>query len=1107
MLVATLLLTVGVFAQQAKVTGSVVDSQTKETLPGVSVIVQGTKVASITDANGKFSITATPGTTLVFTYVGYTAVQLPAEANMVVSMEATIKELGELVVTALNISRPKKALGYAISEVKGSELAQSSTISPVVALQGKVSGVEVARSDGGSFGAARITIRGNSTLRSNNQPIFVVDGVIIDNELSGGSEWGGVDWGNKLKNLNADDFESVSVLKGAAAAALYGTRGLNGAVVITSKKGRARKGIGVNFSQTMNVKKVYGGPNFQNVYGEGLMAGYDQGNPNKFDNITPFPLNSAKEPQLLGSDVTPISYGHKMDGSRVKDYEGNWITYDPQPNNFVNAFETGMYSNSYVSLDGGNENSTFLLSGTNTYEKGIVPRNDFNKNAVFTKITHKLNKYIHVELGMNYTISDAYNPPSPGFASRFIDNDIPRNYNTNVNKHNYRAANGGLPSRDNGDPGYTRPANDMWFSTWENTAKHTEESMRINGRINTTITDWFNISLEGYVDNYYIKSEEKQLGTGYANTGGLYSLGHSRSNQASGKILLNFAKDLTPDIKSNLSAGGELWKTINSYSSAATKDGLLVPGTYTISNSKNAAVADGGYNSGRQINSAYFFGETSWKDQLYISYTGRNDWASTMTYANGSGNNSYFYPSISGAWLFTETMKGKVPAWFQFGKLRLAYAQTGNDFNPYSINSGFTRGGTLKNAAGDLPFFGYDSNTVPNPNLKPERKKAVEFGLNTTMFNNRISLDVTYYKENTFNQIVSLPVPTETGAYTNTINAGNIQNKGIEVELKTTPIKTSSFKWNLDMMYTRNRGKIIDLAPGQTEYILDGSYNYGNTRVASVAIVGGAYGVLMSDSKPKVYTNATNANDPKNGKTILVYNASQRAAYMPRSYVVEKVGDMNTNFFGSFTNTFTYKNFYLRALIDVKIGGDVSSYSGRYGAAYGLLQSTMYGRDAENGGITWTSTKDGTGATYHDGIIPDGVFAVGVIVDGNAVGGMTYQEAYDKKLVEPEHASTWHFKTNTWGAGVINEHVLMENSYIGIREVVLGFDVPSNICKKIKLANLSIQFVGRDLGFLYNTMTDNINPFSIRSNRAGAASEWGVVPYNRTYGITFKVGL
>jgi iron complex outermembrane receptor protein len=837
------------------------------------------------------------------------------------------------------------------------------------------------------------------------------------------------------------------------------------------------------------------------------MAGYDQGNANRFDNAADFPKNAAGEPQLLGSAVTPISYGHKMDGSRVKDYEGNWINYTPQPNNYVDAFETGLYNNSYLSLDGGNENTTFLLSGTNTYQKGYVPRNDFSKNAVFSKITHKLNSFINVELGVNYTISNAMNPPSTDFAARYVTNDIPRNYNTDLNKHNYRAANGGLPSQDNGDPGYTRPANDMWFNIWENTSKHTEESMRLNGKINTTVTNWFNIALEGYVDNYYITSEDKQLGTGYANSGGSYSLGHSRDHQASGKILLNFAKDLTHDIKSNLSIGGELWKKLSSYSTASTNGGLLVPGNYTLSNSVNQANADAGYSGGRQINSAYFFGETSWKDQVYISYTGRNDWASTMTYANGTGNNSYFYPSISGSWLFTESFRDKIPSWFQFGKMRLAYAETGNDFNPYSINSGFTRGGTLKSISGDLPYFGYDSNTVPNPNLKPERKKSVELGLNTSMFKNRLSLDITYYKENTFDQIMTLPVPSESGAYSNTINAGNIQNQGIEIELKTTPIKSADFKWDFDVMYTRNRGKIIDLAPGQTEYVLDGSYNYGNTRVASVAIVGGAYGVLMSDSKPKTYTNPTNPNDPNNGKDILIYNASQRAAYIPRSYVVQKVGDMNTKFFGSFTNTFTYKNFYLRTLIDVKIGGDVSSYSGRYGAAYGLFQSTMYGRDTENGGITWTSKKDGTGATYHDGIIPDGVFDAGVVVDGNNVGGMTYKQAYEKGLVEPEHASAWYYKTNSWGGGVINNNVVMENSYIGIREVVFGIDIPAKYCTKLKLKNLSIQFVGRDLGFLYNTMTNNINPFSIRSNRAGAASEWGLVPYTRTYGITVKVGL
>lgn len=328
------------------------------------------------------------------------------------------------------------------------------------------------------------------------------------------------------------------------------------------------------------------------------------------------------------------------------------------------------------------------------------------------------------------------------------------------------------------------------------------------------------------------------------------------------------------------------------------------------------------------------------------------------------------------------------------------------------------------------------------------------------------------------------------------------------------PIKLKDFSWFLNINYARNRNSIIDLYAGIDEYKLYEDWNYGNTRIGTMAIVGGPWGVLMSDSKPAVYTNPNNPNDPLNGQNMITWNAGQRGGYYTRSYEKQVVGNMNPDFTGSVLTGFDFKNFHVEALFDVKIGGDISTYSGRYGTAYGLLESTLANRDKEHGGFEWTSTW--TGNTYDDGYIPDGVFAPGTIVKmknssgeivDNNVGGMTYKNAYEQGLVEPVHGAWWHWKNNSWGGGVINDAVLQENSYIGFRQLTVSYRIPSSICKKIGFSSADVAFFGRDLGYVYKTLKDNLNPFSIRGNDAGSAHEWQQSPYTRTLGLSLNVTL
>ncbi len=1104
----------GAFAQVVTVKGTIDAAADKQPLVGVTVVEKGTTNGTVSDAQGKYSINVKPGATLVFSFVGMKTIEMPVgnQTTIDASMEVEETALKEVVVTALGITREKKALGYSVTEVKGKDISEISPISPVTALEGKVAGLNVAGSEGASFAGTKVQLRGASTLRQNNMPIFVVDGVIIDNELSGGNEWGGTDWGNNLKNLNSDEFESVSVLKGSAATALYGSRAMNGAIVITTKKGKARKDLGIKFSERFSVKHPYAGPAFQNVYGEGAPPGYDSRYPDPYAPQKYFLMNGNNEPYLEGASGdwwVPLSFGHKMDGTKVRDYEGNWISYVPHPNNFLDAYENGYQNNTNLSLEGGGDNSNFYVSFSNYRDKGVIPRNTFDRNSVFAKINRKFNNFISSDFSVSYSNATPRNPLET-LGQYFITGNWPRNYDAKYWMHHYQASSGGVPQgAPYYDPGYQSPDLGVWFSLFENNDQRTEEMLRMTGKITLNFTEWFNVAFDGYVNNYYTKGETKVLGQGYRNAGGSYQMFHDAKPQYDGKLWLNFHKKFN-DIDISGSAVAEHYQTRYSYSSAWTNGGLIVPGQYFIDNSKNQAGQSAYNGNAKNIESVYAFANLSWKDQVFLSLTGRNDWSSALVYADAHGTYSYFYPSVSASWLVTETFQ--LPAWFNYGKLRASWAHVGNDVDPYIINPGFSKTRTVNSYNGDLTAFSFSSNSMPNLNLKPEDQKSIELGLETRFVDNRVGFDFTYYKTNTYNQVLSIPAPYESGVSSQMINAGDIQNQGIEIELTTTPVKIGEFEFFLNGTFARNRSKINSLYPGVSEYILEGSWNYGNTRVASVARVGGEYGLLTSDSDPSKFTNASDPNDPRNGMPLLAWNTSQRGAYMLRSYEERVVGNMNPKFTGGITTGISYKNFRIEALFDFKIGGDISTYSGRYGNAYGLLESTLQNRDAAHGGFNWTSTW--TGNTYDDGMIPNGVFRPGTVVQmkdangntvSNDVSGMTYKDAYEKGLVDPEHGAYWHWKNNGWSLGVIDDAVVQENSYIGFRQLTISYKIPTSICEKVKVSSADISFIGRDLGYLYKTLKDNLNPMCVRSNRSGAALEWQQTPYVRTLGMSLNV--
>lgn len=1112
------------FVQQDRVTGTITDAEDEFPVPGVTIIEKGTSNGVSSDFDGNYSITVSPGATLVFSMVGYTTQEIEVNGRSTIDLEFSVntEALSEVVVTALGMKRETKKLGYAMTEVGGEELVKTNTVNPVLALQGKAAGVSIGSSDGGLFGNSKIQIRGVSSLNSsNNQPIFVIDGVILDNNTSNNSpDWASSsdDYGNILKNLNPDDYESVSVLKGAAATALYGSRGINGVVLIQTKDGSNATGLGVTVRHSVGIDHVFKQPGLQNEFGPGTIPGYvsygDQDEDGNYFRFSPqFFYNSDGDPSLIGANG--LGYGPRFDGRPIEDYDGNMIPYSAQENNMKDAYETGVNNNTYVSVSGGNEKGSFYLSDSYSKRTGVMPNNSFERNAMAFRASYELAPWLRANGSISFTQSTALNARND-FSEVFASGGFNRLYNTKKysQRQYWQAPHGGTPNNNFGDENAFAPNSGLWFgfNTQDNANKETVARPIVG--LSADLTDWLTVSAEGSMNYYTTHFESKSLGSGFANEGGGYALNHSRDVSRTGKVTLNVNKDISEDLSMQLLLGGEIWDQEKSNSNVRTDGGLVVPGEFFMGNSMRDPIAVAAVSGTKQINSVYFLSSFGYKDQLFLDITGRNDWSSAMVYTNGTGNNSYFYPSVSSSWLFNETLN--LPEWVTFGKLRASWAQVGSDTDPYAINEGYGIG-SYELEGGNFVYHNSVSTTLVDRAIQPERKNSFEIGADVRLFNNRLGLDVAYYDETIKNQIGSVPIPYESGYSNLFTNIGTLTNYGIELSLTADPIRTEDFRWRTTFNYWRNTTKIRELHEDYGEYkTLGGDIAYGNFRVGSVGYEGGEYGVLMSDSAKKEW-QSTDANgdpidDPRNGMPLLNYNNANRGAYYIRSGTVEEVGKVQPDFEGSWNNEITYKGLTLSVLMDARIGGHIASYSSRYGTAYGLLETSLRGRDTDFGGESWTSGyPDTQGQQFSDGIIPEGVFQPGQTVttpNGSEVevGGMTYQEAYDQGHVEPTHAGYHHYFNNSWGSGVINDDWFTELKYVALRNVSLGYNLPKSFSERLNAKNLYVGINGRNLGYLYNSMPNDLNPESFRGTTSSDSFRERVfAPYLASYTMTVSL--
>lgn len=878
----------GAIAQQA-VTGTVTDEEGAG-IPGVTVIEKGTSNGTITNVDGVYNLgVSSDEAVLSFSFVGMTTVEEPLNGRSVLDVTMAVDAIGidEVVVTALGIKRETKKIGYAFTEVGGEEIASVNTVNTVQALQGKSAGLSITSSDGGLFGNSKIQIRGVSVLNSrNNQPIFVVDGVILENDISAAhADWAGSsnDFGNQLKNLNPDNFESVSVLKGAAATALYGSRGINGAVVIETKDGQGVRGLGVKVTQSFGIDHAFAQPDIQYEYGPGAMPGYvdygekdSNGNYYRFSNDQ-FYTNADGTPTKRGHPWEWMGFGPKFDGREIIDYDGTTTSFNPIENNMLGAYDLGFNSNTSVAVSGGNEKSSFYLSDSYNHRTGVFPSNKFTRNSLKFSGTHKMANWLEADASISFTTSNPQNPRND-LAERYIDGTWVNWYDAEKWKERevWQASHGGVPQSAYGDEYSYVPANSTWFQYNLNQSSREEQVVRSIVGLTADLTDWLSLRVEANMNSYSVKYENKELGTGYANDGGYYELRHDKDVSQTGKVVANITKQLTEDISTNIMLGGELWKQEKSYTSVRTDGGLIVPGRYFLDNSKKTKIGSGSVSGTKQINSLYFLANFGWRDALFLDITGRNDWSSALVYTDGTGNYSYFYPSVSASWLFSESLN--VPDWLSFGKVRVSWAQVGNDTAPYFLNPGYSIG-NYELANGSFVYNNAKSTTSVDRDIQPEKKNSLEAGLDVRLFNGRLGVDFAYYNENINNQIGQVPIPQESGVSNLLTNVGSLKNEGFELKLDVTPVRTANFNWTTTFNYWDNTTTVTDLHEDFGAYkVLGDTYvNYGNYRIGSVAYDGGEYGVLMLDILPLKY-EADDPNDPKNGMPVLAWSDSRRGA-------------------------------------------------------------------------------------------------------------------------------------------------------------------------------------------------------------------------------------
>ena len=1016
--------------QDTKITGTVEDEFGP--VAGASVVIKGTTNGTMTDMNGHFTLEGVnKGDIKQISFIGFATQDIPytGQTALNVKLEEDAQKLDEVVVTALGMKRDKKALGYAMQELKGDELLSSREPNLANSLSGKVSGLQIVRSSNGVGGSSKIVLRGNNSLTGSNQPLIVVDGTPMDNFTGGVDDvWGnsGADMGNGLSDINPEDIESMTVLKGASAAALYGSRAGNGVILITTKSGKKNEGLGITVNAGITTESIFLKPDMQNSFGQGSVGAYD--------------------------NQSRLSWGPKAEGQTVTDWMGRQVplrTYD----NIDAFFNTGTSFNEGISFQQNIKGTSVFSSINRSDDAGITPESKLNKTNITLRATTFLDEAEKwkVDAKVNYINLNAHNRPiqgvNPSNAFNTIYN-LPRSLNV-ADFKNSVDEDGNMIWWD----ASKNPQENPYWVTKYRQNNDTRNRLLGNIALKYAPTNWFNIELRGGTDYYTTTKNEKVYAGGNTTPSGLYSEGSETFYENNYSFLATANKDnLIDRLGGFVTFGGNLMIQRRTKMNASAGE-LLVPNLFSLNNGINKPTVTSELIR-RKMNSLYGSLQLNWDGYLFLDITARNDWSSTMSKAN----RSYFYPSVSLSGVISDMVPklgGQMPEWFTFAKVRASYAEVGNDLDPYQLYNNFTVGKDENGNTTAAP-----GNVLYDSSVRSELIKSWEAGFDIRFFNNRLGLDAAWYKTNATRQLLNLPMDPFSGYSSRKVNAGNIQNEGVEISLNGLILDNpKGLSWNSTAQFSLNRNKIIDLYPGVTLYdikTLDA--------IQIVAVQGSYYGDIYGQTFQRV----EDKNDPNYGK-IIVGEDGLPLITTGKS----KVGNQSPDWMLGWTNSFSYKGFNLSFLVDFRIGGDL----------YSATASNLYTRGNAAGTVV--------NGERQDFIVPNSVVQT--------------PNDYTENKVPVTHQNYWERIGSTGNYG-LPEMYTYDATNIRLRNITLGYDFNKAMLKNTPFQRLRLSATCNNVWMIHYNLP-GIDPESVSATNTNATGfENGAAPTSRSFTFNVTVG-
>ena len=1067
-------------AQTLTVTGKIIDAVSSKAIEGATIDNGSQKVLSA--ANGSYTIKAEKGAKVTVTYVGYQTYTVSVNgASLDIKLVASTDNLEDVVVTALGVKKEKKKLGYASQELKGDNLTVARESNIASQLAGKVAGVTVVGGNSGIGGSARVTIRGERSVDLNkNQPLYVIDGVPISNSIVGANGRGNmeVDFGNGAGFVNPDDIESINVLKGPAASALYGSRAANGVIVIKTKSGKNSKGLGIELNTNITFETALKLPEFQNKYGQGN----GNGGPFEFRNGAGGGITDGVDegwgPAFTGQSYPQFNSPRTLNGQRIPFLGGDlnapvgsiitptpWL---PDIDGVANFFETGRTVTNNVAIVGGNSEGDFRLSYTNLDQTGIVPNTDLKRNTVSFSGGYNLTDKFTARAFVSYIKSNSGNRPSISYGTENImylfTSWFPRSVKIDDMKRMWQPGLDGLKQFGWNYNYHDNP----YLTVYENTNGQELDKIIGNVTLKYEFTKWLNLQLRSATD---YSSEIRAYKRGFSTQRfpfGQYREARVTTEERNSDFLFSADKKINTDFSLTATFGGNQTNQKSNYNEVNAGQ-LNIPGIYKITNNRvpvdvSQTVAT------KKVNSLYSSAQVGYKNYLFLELTGRNDWSSALTLpeelkALGSEKNSFFYSSAALSAIVSDMIQ--LPKSIDFAKVRGSVAQVGNDTDPFT----FTQAYNPSTAFGTAQIYG-ETDRLANLSLKPEISTAFEIGAELKMFKKRVGLDLTFYSSNTKNQIINIPLSLTSGYSTRSINAGLIKNYGFEAMLNLVPIdgKVNGLKWMVDLNFSTNRSKVVRLSDGLNNLVM------ASRSVSIEARVGERMGDMYGIGYARVQnTNPAGNFYDASGKFVgqMVFDNGRPIRTTERI----KLGNYNPDWLAGINNTFLYKNFKLSFLFDVRVGGEIYSHTQTVGREGGIIIETLEGR-ADG----YDLSKPG------NGVIGKGV----KVVNGQFVPN-------DIKRTARE----WH--TAYTSGRNIAEGVMFDASFAKLRELQIGYNLPQSMLKKGPFKGASISLVGRNLAVWSDVPHVDPEVMSFTGGTALPGIEHMSIPSSRSFGVNLSL--